>query len=57
MIGLLEKYEALDESRCTIRQFLDTARHCLTPLPETDSRMALDALTGFLEQQTAALGV
>lgn len=57
VIELLEKYEALDESRCTIRQFLDTARHCLTPLPETDSRMALDALTGFLEQQTAALGV
>jgi octaprenyl-diphosphate synthase len=57
VIELLEKYEALDESRSTIHQFLEAARQCLEPLPETDSRLALAALTGFLEQQTAALGV
>src|SRR5439155_3111079 len=57
LIELLNKYDALDESRGVIHQFLETARRCLTPLPGTQSRLALIALTGFLEQQTNALGV
>jgi len=57
MIELLEKYDALDESRSVIHQFLELARQHLAPLPETESRQALIALTGFLEQQTGALGV
>jgi len=47
VIELLEKHDALDESRGTIQQFLETARQCLAPLPKTDSRRALVALTGF----------
>ena len=56
VIELLEKHDALDESRAAIRQFLETARRCLAPLPKTENRLALVALTGFLEQQTSALG-
>ena len=56
VICLLEKYDALDESRGAIHQFLETARQCLAPLPETESRQALLALTWFLGQQTSALG-
>jgi len=54
---LLDKYEALDGSCGVIHQFLERARLCLASLPETESRLALIALTGFLEQQTNALGV
>lgn len=57
VIGLLEKYAALEESRGVIRFFLDAAREHLGRLPNTDSRLALISLTGFLEQQTIALGV
>src|SRR5438132_5142864 len=57
VVGLLDKYEALDGSCGVIHQFLERARLCLASLPETESRLALIALTGFLEQQTSALGV
>jgi len=57
VLELLEKHDALDESRRAIHRFLEAARQCLGPLPMTDSRLALIALTGFLEQQTSALGV
>jgi len=57
VLELLEKHDALDESRNTIHQFLETARRCLATLPESESRLALTALTGFLAQQTATLGV
>src|ERR1051325_8823232 len=57
VIGLLEKYAALEESRGVIRCFLEAARAHLGRLPNTDSRLALISLTGFLEQQTIALGV
>src|SRR6266542_3849414 len=57
VLGLLDKHEALDEARATIHQFLDTARRCLAALPESESRLALATLTGFLAQQTEALGV
>jgi len=57
VIELLDHCEALDESRAAIYEFLESARLCLAPLPATESRLALIALTGFLEQQTSALGV
>ena len=53
---LLEQHDALDESRGTIQHFLESARQCLAALPETESRLALAGLTGFLAQQTDALG-
>ena len=56
VIELLEKYDALSESRAAICQFLETARQCLAPLPKTESRLALSALAGFLKEQTSALG-
>src|SRR6266702_3326507 len=39
LIELLNKYDALDESRGVIHQFLETARRCLAPLPGTQSRL------------------
>src|SRR2546426_10597649 len=57
VLKLLNKYDALDESRGLIHQFLDSARQSLAALPESESRSALIALTGFLEQQTNTLGV
>jgi len=54
---LLAKCGALDESRGVIREFLDTARQNLEQLPESEDRLALLGLTGFLAQQTEALGV
>ena len=57
VLELLDKHDALDEARATIHQFLDAARHCLATLPESGNRLALATLTGFLAQQTDALGV
>jgi octaprenyl-diphosphate synthase len=57
VLELLENHDALDESRATIHRFLDAARHCLSALPESENRLALATLTGFLAQQTNALGV
>ena len=56
LIEMLERYDALDESRVTIHRFLERARQSLAPLVESESRLALSALTGFLAQQTDALG-
>ena len=57
VLELLTRYDALDESRGVIHHFLDSARRNLMSLPESESRLALIALTGFLEQQTNTLGV
>ncbi len=57
VLALLDDHDALDEARATIHQLLDTARRCLAALPESESRLALTTLTGFLSQQTNALGV
>jgi geranylgeranyl pyrophosphate synthase len=57
VLELLDKHDALDVARATIHQFLITARHCLAALPESENRLALTALAGFLAQQTNALGV
>ncbi len=57
VLELLDKHDALDEARATIHQFLDTARRSLAALPESENRLGLATLTGFLAQQTNALGV
>jgi octaprenyl-diphosphate synthase len=57
VLELLDQHDALDESRGVIHKFLDSARQSLAALPESESRSALIALIGFLEQQTNALGV
>jgi len=56
VLGLLDKHDALDAARATIHRFLDAARNCLAALPESESRLALATLTGFLAQQTDSLG-
>lgn len=57
VLTMLEQYHALVESQRTIHQFLEAARRCLEPLPESESRSALAGLAGFLAQQTDGLGV
>jgi octaprenyl-diphosphate synthase len=57
VLELLDKHDALEEARATIHQFLDAARHCLAALPESENRLGLATLTGFLAQQTNTLGV
>jgi octaprenyl-diphosphate synthase len=57
VLELLAKYDALDESRVVIRDFLGAARQNLSSLPESEDRLALMGLTGFLAQQTQSLGV
>lgn len=57
VLELLARYDSLDESRGVIRGFLKTARQSLESLPDSEDRLALAALTGFLAQQTDALGV
>jgi len=57
VLVLLDKHDALDEARATIHQFLDAALRHLAALPESENRLALATLTGFLAQQTNALGV
>src|SRR5205809_1852185 len=57
VVGLLDKYDALDGSRGVIHQFLERAPLRLASLPETQSRLAVIALTGFLDEPPSALGV
>lgn len=54
--AMLRQYEALQPSRETIRQYLDTARRCVASLPESAGRKTLAMLPDYLEQQAAALG-
>jgi geranylgeranyl pyrophosphate synthase len=55
--ALLEQHGALDESVKVISALLEEARMALAGLPNPAPVRALDSLTGFLFQQTAALGV
>ena len=57
VLELLEKYDALPESRKVIGQFLALAQKSLAALPVSESRSALIGLSEFLVQQTDALGV
>jgi len=54
---LLERYDALTQSRGFIDQYLGAARDALGLLQPSESLRALRALTDFLAQQTEALGV
>ncbi len=54
---LLERYDALSQSRGIIDQYLGAAREALGFLQPSESLRALHALTEFLAQQSEALGV
>lgn len=56
VLELLQKHDALKESRRVIFQYLATANKGLAILPETEGRAALAALSEFLGRQTVALG-
>jgi octaprenyl-diphosphate synthase len=57
VLGMLERYDAQEESRLVVHEFLLLARQSLEGLPGGSSRRALTALTEFLAQQTDHLGV
>jgi geranylgeranyl pyrophosphate synthase len=56
VLELLQKHDALKESRRVIFQYLATANKALATLPETEGRAALASLSEFLGRQTVALG-
>ncbi|HVY72132.1 MAG TPA: polyprenyl synthetase family protein [Verrucomicrobiae bacterium] len=56
VVAILERCDALGESRRIIQQYLNTARHALSVLPESEGRQALAALAGFLARQTETMG-
>jgi octaprenyl-diphosphate synthase len=53
---LLEVHQVLKDSRLAVHHYLESARHCLSTLSHSDSRLSLGGLTDFLAQQTASLG-
>jgi octaprenyl-diphosphate synthase len=57
VVEILEKYDALKESRRVIQQYLVSARQTLQILPESESRDGLAGLLIYLAQQSDALGV
>ncbi len=57
VVGLLEKYDALLESRRMIHQHLTAARQTLELLPDSEGRDGLSGLINYLAQQSNALGV
>jgi octaprenyl-diphosphate synthase len=57
VVALIEKYDAFTESRLVIQHYLSAARQALSSLPASEGRAKLSALTHFLAEQTAALGV
>ncbi|MHC1766710.1 MAG: polyprenyl synthetase family protein [Verrucomicrobiia bacterium] len=56
LIELLERHDALNETRAVISEYLDEARRCLLPLP-AKSRSGLICVADFLAQQSCNLGV
>lgn len=57
VLRVLQKYDALAESKRFVGEYLDQARRSLDVLPESDHRRGLIGLTEFLAQQTEAIGV
>jgi octaprenyl-diphosphate synthase len=55
VLQLLRKYDALNESRGVIHQYLESARQSLSILPLSSGRIALHGLTEYLAQQVHAL--
>lgn len=56
LIELLERHDALNETRAVINEYLEEARRCLLPLP-AKSRSGLVGVADFLAQQSCNLGV
>ena len=56
VLELLDRHGALDRSREFIHEYLFGARQSLNPLPDSDHRAGLCALTEYLAQQTDDLG-
>ena len=56
VLELLERHGTLDRAREFIHEYLYVARQSLNPLPDSDHRTRLCALTEYLAQQTDALG-
>ncbi len=57
VMHLLDKYDALGESRRVLHEYVDSARGNLRHVPENGSRTALMALADYLARQTDAIGV
>lgn len=57
VVEMMEKYDAFDESRTVIQNYLNSARQALMVLPASEGRAGLMGLTEFLAEQTEALGV
>jgi octaprenyl-diphosphate synthase len=57
VIELMAKYDAFNECRGCVQQYLDAGRQALMRLPASTGRSSLAALTEFLAEQTDALGV
>lgn len=56
LLKLLAKYEALETSLASVRDYLEQARRILAPLPLSEGRAGLLGLTDHLARQTDALG-
>ena len=55
VLELMDKYDALNESRRVIAEYLGVARENLSVLPLTGARVGLMGLTDYLGQQVDAL--
>jgi len=56
VMELMDKYEALAESRRVLHEYLDSARGNMRHLPNSTSRNALMGLADYLAQQTDSIG-
>jgi len=57
VMELMAKYDAFNECRGCVQQYLDAGQQALMRLPASTGRSGLAALTEFLAEQTDALGV
>ena len=57
ILELLDRHDALNETRTVIEDYLEAARRALLPLGNSASRAALVYLTDYLAQQSGSLGV
>jgi octaprenyl-diphosphate synthase len=57
VVAMMAKYEAFQESRGVIQQYLSAAQEALALVPESEARAGLVGLTQYLAEQTEALGV
>jgi len=54
--GLLREHHCWTPAEQTIHQYVDSARRCLTALPNSEGQVLLGRLADYLEAQVAALG-